>query len=132
MAGYYLIDTQVVVWLLHDPTPLGPQSRRLLEDPANEVILSYFSLMEIAIKAAIGKMTYDDSIYEDLETMNIRVVNPDRQTLAAYKVHSPDNKDPFDNLLISLSVLNGYQLVTSDGPVQALQVPRLRVINARK
>ena len=77
-------------------------------------------------------MTYDDSVYEDLEAMNIRVLGADRQTLAAYKVHAQTNKDPFDNLLISIAILHGYQLVTSDGPIQEVQSPGLAVINAQK
>lgn len=46
-----LIDTQVFVWLA--------DSLNLLLDTSNEIIVSFFSLFEIIIKASLGKITFD-------------------------------------------------------------------------
>jgi PIN domain nuclease of toxin-antitoxin system len=53
-----LADTQIVVWSFDVNSPLSQYRRTLLLDRANRVVMSYISLMELAIKKSIGKLPY--------------------------------------------------------------------------
>lgn len=127
-----LIDTQILIWLLANDQNLGKQARKLLENTANEVAVSYFSLLEITLKAAIGKITYDDMIYSDLAAMQIRLLPANRKALAGYRIFNTSNKDPFDNLLLSVAKAENYQLMTVDQPILQTKVGGLKVLDARQ
>lgn len=66
-----LIDTQVFIWLINADQRIGANTYELLNNNSNEISLSYFSLFEMKIKATIGKLTYDDSLVDDLSKMGI-------------------------------------------------------------
>jgi PIN domain nuclease of toxin-antitoxin system len=96
-----LIDTQVFVWLTEEDKRLGTNALEKITDVSNTVHISYFSFFEMAIKASIGKMKYDNSIMEDLSIMGLELIIPDRLVLGRYKIYNSDNKDPFDNAIFS-------------------------------
>ncbi len=127
-----LIDTQVLVWLLDDDPRLGKAARRLLVDSRNEVAVSYFSLLEIVLKSAIGKMTYDDSVFEDISAMNLRLLPADRAALANYKIFDEANKDPFDNLLLAVAKTGVYRFMSSDHLVLNSKSSPVKLVNATK
>lgn len=125
-----LLDTQVLVWLVSEPKKLGSKATATLHDPANRLLLSYFSLFEIVIKASIGKMTYDSSIVKDLEKLGIELVIPGTNELNSYKIYNPRNKDPFDNMLISVALAEKARLATSDRKILEPNIKNLKTINA--
>ena len=51
-----LLDTHCWLWMLARSQRLSPQTRALLEDPENQLLLSAASSWEIAIKYALGKL----------------------------------------------------------------------------
>ena len=62
-----LLDTQIAVWAVGEPTRLSSTVAALLSDESNELIVSDVSLLEIAIKLKIGKLpefiaTLDDVV----------------------------------------------------------------------
>jgi PIN domain nuclease of toxin-antitoxin system len=52
----FLLDTHALLWWLADDSQLGRQARELVEDPANDVLVSVVALWEIALKTRIGKL----------------------------------------------------------------------------
>lgn len=50
-----LLDTHVALWALTDDPRLSQQARALIEDPANDVLVSAASVWEIAIKYVLGR-----------------------------------------------------------------------------
>jgi PIN domain nuclease of toxin-antitoxin system len=127
-----LIDTQVFVWLTEEDSRLGKQALARLTDLSNTVHISYFSLFEMAIKASIGKMKYDNSIVDDLPTMGVDLIMPDILLLDHYKVYNPLNKDPFDNILISVAINEKCLFVTSDLRILAVSEPSLTLVDATR
>lgn len=125
-----LVDTQVFIWLINDDPRLGEKTLALLQDTRNRLNLSYFSVFEMTIKASIGKLQYDASILQDLPKMGIELLLPDECTLQEYALFNPDNKDPFDNALISVALQGRYSLVTSDAKILAVTNTKLKLINA--
>ena len=127
-----LIDTQVLVWLVDDDTRLGAEAKRALIDTSNKILISYFSFFEMTIKASIGKLSWDTSLTEDLPRMGIDLIMPDLDALISYAVFNPANKDPFDNILISVARNKKAVLMTSDPKMLTVSIPGLRVIDAKK
>jgi PIN domain nuclease of toxin-antitoxin system len=126
-----LIDTQVFVWLTEEDKRLGTNALEKITDVSNTVHISYFSFFEMAIKASIGKMKYDNSIMEDLSIMGLELIIPDRLVLGRYKIYNSDNKDPFDNALISVSIGEKCTFVTSDSKILTITEPGLLLLDAK-
>ncbi len=127
-----LIDTQVFVWLVTQDSSLGHNALELLSDTSNRVFLSYFSFFEMKIKESIGKMTVDTSVLDDLPAMGIELLNPSINSLKDYAIFNPDNKDPFDNMLISVALNEKCSLMTSDSRILATKANTLKLVNALK
>lgn len=121
-----LLDTQCWLWMQASPEKLTDETRKLLVDPANILLLSAASSWEIAVKYALGKLP--------LPTPPASYV-PDRlrrggvTPLAVSHVHAlavaelPDHhRDPFDRLLITQAQLDGLTLLTADRALGAYDV----------
>ncbi|MEI7674387.1 MAG: type II toxin-antitoxin system VapC family toxin [bacterium] len=126
-----LIDTQVFIWLLNSDDRLGSKTREILLNKSNELYLSYFSVYEMIIKASIGKLNYDPSVLDDLQSMGIELLVPDKTTLQNYTLFNPDNKDPFDNAIITMAIHENCLLVTSDSRILQLSIHNLNLLNAK-
>jgi len=127
-----LIDTQVFIWLINEDKRLGTKTRRLLSDTSNQVHISYFSFFEMTIKASIGKLTYDNSVIDDLPGMDIKLVMPDEDVLQNYNIFNSDNKDPFDNALVAVAINERHTFVTADPKILAISKSNLALQDATK
>jgi PIN domain nuclease of toxin-antitoxin system len=94
--------------------------------------VSIFSLFELAVKAASGKMEkYNAELVEDnLQTMGLGLLK-NASVLTKYKVFNPKNKDPFDNALIATAVEYGVTLVTADSKILSTKVEGLKLMDVR-
>jgi len=126
-----LIDTHVLVWLLQGSKSLGPNTRITLSDNSSYVAISYFSLLEMKLKALRGKLNYD-GVESALIKLNIDVIYPDIDVLDQLIIYNPSNKDPFDNLLITTALQNKLTLITDDQFILGTKVPRLTLMSASK
>ena len=53
-----LLDTHVWFWSLQSPDKLGRRCRSLLEDPANELVVSTISTVELGQLQAVGRLSF--------------------------------------------------------------------------
>jgi PIN domain nuclease of toxin-antitoxin system len=58
----YLLDTHVILWMLDEVENLSDKVQAILVDSKNKCYFSPISLLEIAIKKNIGKLTTEKSI----------------------------------------------------------------------
>ena len=127
-----LLDTHCWLWLKEDPSRLpSPLRRRLLRDPA-KLVLSSASVMEIAIKHAMGKLRIGRGPAQLVAGLLEDGVTP----LAATIDHMlglltlpPLHRDPFDRLLVAQALVEGFTVVSADPHLLAYDVPSL---DARK
>ncbi len=126
-----LIDTQVFIWLINEDKRLGNKTRTLIFDSANQLNVSYFSIFEMTIKASIGKLYYDSKLVDDLPGMGIDILFPNKESLKAYKIFNSDNKDPFDNAIITTAIYEGCTLITSDPKILAVIDKDLKLFDAQ-
>ena len=123
-----LLDTHLLLWIVFRQERLSPRAARMIGDEENTLIFSTISLVEIAIKRALGRQSFQvdpavmrrallDSGYEELSVLGEHAV--------AVTDLPPLHKDPFDRLLVAQAKAEGITLLTSDriiadypGPIQ--------------
>jgi PIN domain nuclease of toxin-antitoxin system len=108
-----LLDTHVVLWELGGTRRVGARAEEAIER-ATELAFSVVSFAEIGVKAAIGKLTIPDDLYEHTIRSGLRILGlaPDHGLgVASLPMH---HRDPFDRLLISQARIEGLTIVTSD------------------
>lgn len=112
-----LLDTQLLLWAVGQPERLSEPTRKLLDDPRNELLFSAASLWEIAIKSSLGREDFRvdprllrrgllDNGYTELPVTSQHAVSIDGLP--------PLHKDPFDRLLLAQALTEGITLLTGD------------------
>lgn len=112
-----LLDTHVALWALTNDPRLSRRARALIEDPANDVLVSAASVWEIAIKHALGRGDMPISGDQALDWFRqagyaLLPIAPDH---AAAVEHLPDHhRDPFDRLLVAQAIAEPLRPLTRD------------------
>ncbi|HVC05122.1 MAG TPA: type II toxin-antitoxin system VapC family toxin [Candidatus Acidoferrales bacterium] len=118
----YLLDTHVLLDLLGAPHRVARAVRRVLEDPANDVVVSAASAWEIAMKASIGRLRAPDDLVDELRREGLRSMDitlSDALLAGALPRH---HSDPFDRMLVAQAQHRGLTLVTRDSMLAAYGV----------
>jgi PIN domain nuclease of toxin-antitoxin system len=110
-----LLDTVVLIYAVECPEKLSKRVASSLVDTENILELSSISLVEIAIKTAIGKLKMSEEVTrEALETLRIRVLpfTADHAfQLFALPLH---HADPFDRQIIAQALAEQIPVITPD------------------
>ena len=121
-----LLDTQMSIWSVARSTFLSSSAKRLLDDPANELLFSTVCIWEVSIKYALRKTGFD------VEPRLLRRALLDRgdTELLITSEHAIAvaslpliHRDPFDRLLVSQAMTEGLTLITSDSTLAAYGPP---------
>jgi PIN domain nuclease of toxin-antitoxin system len=127
----HLLDTHSLIWFALDDPRLSVTARELIEDPANEVMISPASLWEIAIKVSIGQLSlnrpYKDFVDECLkpDIFLILPIEPDHVTRLASMTFPTGHRDPFDRLLIAQAIVEDIPIIGADVAFDAYPVRRI-------
>jgi PIN domain nuclease of toxin-antitoxin system len=124
-----LLDTHTWLWFVLGDSSLSPAARSLIEDPANEKIVSPASYWETAIKISIGKYTlpqaYDQFIRHAIAGQGFSVL-PILPSHTSALISLPfHHRDPFDRLLVAQSLAEAIPLISNDTIFDAYLVKRL-------
>ncbi len=123
-----LLDTCSLIWMLYQEQNLSDMASKTIAE-SDEVFISMASLWEIAIKQTIGKLKIIDSIPDITricEEENISVLPIKPAHIEKTKTLPVIHRDPFDRLVISQSICENMDLVTSDSKIK--QYPEVNVI----
>jgi PIN domain nuclease of toxin-antitoxin system len=116
----FLLDTHALLWMGGESAMLGPAARDELARGLRFV--SVVSIAEIAIKAALGKLSLPPPFHTDFEAAirtlldeSVTDVLPlDLRTVARLR-HLPHfHKDPFDRMIIAQALDRGLTVATRD------------------
>jgi PIN domain nuclease of toxin-antitoxin system len=116
-----LLDTHAFLWWITDDPRISPKVREIMQDAANEILLSAASGWEIAIKVKLERLQLPDEpgVYI-AKHMALNAI----QSLAITMSHSlytcnlPDiHKDPFDRIIIAQAIMEGMPLLTNDSNI---------------
>lgn len=124
-----LLDTHALIWALNEDARLSRPARDAIADPANEVLVSAASAMEVTTKHRLGKLDEAGALATDFATV-IRAA--DYQPLPVTVRHAAQagalpfaHKDPFDRLLIAQARVEGVPLVSNERLFDAFGVERI-------
>lgn len=122
-----LLDTAVLIFAIETPERFSKRAASALEDQDNILEVSAISLVEIALKAARGKLNVSAQILQQaIEDIGLRVV-PFTASHAFQLFSLPfHHRDPFDRQLISQALSEQIPIVTPDAAFR--QYRGLRVI----
>ena len=111
----YLLDTNVVVWLLLGDRRAVPQDvAGTLADPTSTALVSAASVWEIAIKRSLGKIRIEDSWLRTLLSLDLDQLTITAEHAAAVQTLPWHHRDPFDRLLVAQAQVEACVLVTAD------------------
>ena len=118
----YLLDTHVMLWALSEPTRLGRKARKIIENPASQLVVSAASAWEIATKHRLGKLPEADALLgaysKHLDRLGaIRLPVSEEHALLAGRLEW-DHRDPFDRLLVCQSRMEPLLLLTGDSQLK--------------
>ncbi len=122
-----LLDSNALLWALHDPARLAPAARAAISDSRRAVYYSAASAWELEIKAARGKLTLPDNwlaTADETGFLQLPVTASDARLSARLPWH---HSDPFDRVLVAQAISHGLHLATRDPLLAAYDVPLLAV-----
>lgn len=124
-----LLDTHALLWFLADDPRLSATAERAIEDISNERWLSPISLLEIAVKIRLGKLSLDRPFAEmfpcHLESNDIRLLTIETRHVALLTTLPLHHRDPFDRLLIATALIDQLTLISSDQAFDSYGISRL-------
>lgn len=129
MGISYLIDTHVLLWWVFDDPKLSSESRDILKNPLNHILISSATAWEIATKHQIGKLPEAGPLLKDYHGLLAQMgfsnlpITPDHALRAGSLISS--HRDPFDRMLIAQAELENLPIITYD---PALWLDHLQVI----
>ncbi|MFN8626454.1 MAG: type II toxin-antitoxin system VapC family toxin [Candidatus Binatia bacterium] len=124
-----LLDTHTLIWAVDNPTHLGAEVRRVIEDHSTELLISAATVWEIAIKVGLNKLTLSMPY---LEWMNRAIADlgatilPITVEYANVQATLPKHhRDPFDRMLIAQAQSEDIHLAANEGTFDRYGIKRL-------
>ncbi|HYN83061.1 MAG TPA: type II toxin-antitoxin system VapC family toxin [Gemmatimonadaceae bacterium] len=122
-----LLDTHVWLWMIAEPERFDVDTAAVLENSANELLLSAASSWEIAIKHSLGKLTlpapaakYVPQQIAKTGVTPLLIEHSHALRVAELPSH---HRDPFDRLLVAQAELEGVTLMTADRQFEPYGIP---------
>jgi PIN domain nuclease of toxin-antitoxin system len=122
----YLVDTHVWLWMQSGPDRLRDETRAIVQDVRNSILLSAASAWEIAIKYRLGNLALPQppALYVP-DRMRRSGTSPlpidHAHTLRTAEL--PDHhRDPFDRVLVAQAQLLDLTIITADDQLSAYDV----------
>lgn len=114
----YLLDTCTAVWFFEGSARISPRLRDALTDPANDVLVSDVSLLELVIKYQLGRCPLPKPpsvlLPELIHQHGLAVLPLSTQHVYAMESLPLLHRDPFDRLLVAQSRFEHLTLATPD------------------
>ena len=124
-----LLDTHAFLWWVADSTRLTRAAYRVIDDEANEIVVSAATAWEIATKYRLGRLPEAEAIAMDVagciaeegfEALAISVADAERSGRLP-GLHG----DPFDRILIAQALRHDMVIVSVDAEFDGYGVNRL-------
>ena len=114
-----VLDTHALYHAVESPGELTATGRGVVEDPANELLISAITVWEFGLHAQHGKIRFaggvDGWVDAALASLGVRVVPIDVSILRrTFKLDGFDRKDPADRIIAATALLEDAVLVTRD------------------
>lgn len=124
-----LVDTNAVIWAVDQPARLGKHAVSVLEDPANQLLLSAATIWEISIKVGLKKLDlslpYRSWITQVIADLGMSTL-PITTDYADMQIQLPSHhRDPFDRLIVAQAMVEKIPIVSSDATLEKYGIERI-------
>ena len=113
-----LLDTHSFLWFISEDPKLSPRARQLIEDPANDVLLSMASVWEMAIKAGLGKLQFSQPfevlVPAQIALNAVELLPITLDHLIGVSRLPFHHRDPFDRLIVAQALTEKIAVVGTD------------------
>jgi PIN domain nuclease of toxin-antitoxin system len=124
-----LMDTHSFLWFVDGSPQLSARARTLIEDPANDKLLSLAGIWEMAIKISLGKLSiaqpFEQFIPHQLQINGFDTLEIKFDHLAKVSHLPLHHRDPFDRLLIAQSLVEQIPVISIDSVFDSYSIQRL-------
>lgn len=125
----HLLDAHALIWSLDDPSRLGARAKALLQDPANDLIVSVGTIWELSIKTGLGKLSlslpYRQWMDRALADLGITVSTITLEFTEKQMALPFHHRDPFDRLMVAQCLVDGIPLVSADAVFDKYGITRI-------
>lgn len=117
------LDTNILVFLLNDPTELSREVTRYLQDYENQFLISSICVKEIIYLIKAGKTRsklikkVETDLFNAIDNFGIQIVPPTRKHLEQMVKLDIDqhlNKDPNDYMIVAQAISDKIPLISAD------------------
>jgi PIN domain nuclease of toxin-antitoxin system len=125
-----LVDSHAALWWLDNDKRLSDTAREAIAT-STEPMLSAMSLFEVAIKAAVRKLTVrrdwaDGLLADGFSLLPIGVDHGEAlRALPFIAINGSTIRDPFDRLLVAQASVEGVPVISRDPAIAAHGVPTI-------
>ena len=124
-----LLDTHTLLWFVRDDPLLSAAAKSLIEEPANQKLVSIATCWEISIKAGLDKLGLTEPaavlLARELPRNNLVLLDIKLEHATAVETLPQHHKDPFDRLLIAQALIEAIPIVSVDAAFDPYGVTRL-------
>lgn len=126
-----LVDTHALFWYVEGDPKLSSVAQTLMQDAANEILISPASYWEIAIKVSLGKWTLNRPFVDFLDValnqygFQVLPILPAHAAVLVGLPYPPNHRDPFDRMLAAQAMVEQISLVSADPKLDAYPIQRL-------
>lgn len=125
----HLLDAHALIWASDDPSKLGRRAVAVLEDPANELVISIGTIWELSIKTGLKKLSlslpYRQWMERALADLGLAVSAITLDFTERQMALPSHHRDPFDSLLAAQCLVDSIPLVSADSVFDQYGITRV-------
>ena len=124
-----ILDTNVLIFFLQDHPFLPMDATERIERPDATSIVSMASLLEISIKAGVGKLNFepgeDPEFPLTLKKLGFDVQPMNWEVMLRAKALPHYHRDPFDRYLVAEALMRKIPILSTDSKLDQYGVDRI-------
>jgi PIN domain nuclease of toxin-antitoxin system len=124
-----LLDTHAFLWWVSDEKPLPRKAAKLISDEGNIIFVSHATVWEMAIKAAIGKLTLPEAagtfVQKQCKLNRFQLLPISIAAISMIETLPLYHNDPFDRLLVAQCLDMKIPIISADALLTKYRVTRI-------
>jgi PIN domain nuclease of toxin-antitoxin system len=124
-----LLDTHALLWWVSDEKPLPRKAAKLISDEGNIIFVSHATVWEMAIKAAIGKLTLPEAVGTFVQKQSklnrFQLLPISLDAISMIETLPLHHNDPFDRLLVAQCLDMKIPIISADAILTKYRVTRI-------
>ena len=117
-----LLDSCVFLWMIDDYKKIPSATREKITSPLNEIYLSSISIVEMTIKAGLGKLSipkpFAEFIIDCRKKHGINELALKEEDVIILEKLPLIHSDPFDRMLVAQAIANEMAIISCDKKIK--------------